>query len=445
MKQKKLSLTTRYVLMVGLLLMAANLLLGVVILRQSKSAMRALIDKNMLDVANAAADMLDGDVLGALTAEDVDGEIFRDIARKLTIFLNKADIHFIYTVKQSSEGVYTFIVDPDPVDPGAFGEDIVVTEAVIRAGQGVAAVDSEPAADRWGNFYSAYSPVFDSAGKVAGIVGIDFDADWYQQEIRENTMYITIFTVVTVLLGGLVVFLITHRVRKRFAELTGELTSLSSSMEELMREVGLPTERSEDQAAEASEDELERLGSKINAMQREMGLYLDHIHRQAYTDALTKVGNSTAYHERVRAIDGDIAAGRAAFSVALFDVNSLKEINDNLGHEYGDMVIVGAADAIAGAFGAQSTYRIGGDEFAVVKDGVEDSEMAAVDRAISEFNAADTGVRLSLSKGASHYRPGVDAAFKDVFARADQAMYKDKKEYYETIGNRRVRRTQEVK
>ena len=60
-------------------------------------------------------------------------------------------------------------------------------------------------------------------------------------------------------LGGLVVFLITHRVRKRFAELTGELTSLSSSMEELMREVGLPTERSEDQAAEASEDELERL------------------------------------------------------------------------------------------------------------------------------------------------------------------------------------------
>ena len=102
MKQKKLSLTTRYVLMVGLLLMAANLLLGVVILRQSKSAMRALIDKNMLDVANAAADMLDGDVLGALTAEDVDGEIFRDIARKLTIFLNKADIHFIYTVKQSN-------------------------------------------------------------------------------------------------------------------------------------------------------------------------------------------------------------------------------------------------------------------------------------------------------------------------------------------------------
>ena len=445
MKQKKLSLSTRYVLMVGLLLMAANLLLGVVILNQSKSTMRAFIEKNMLDVANSAADMLDGDALGALTAEDVGGETFNDIARKLTVFLNKQDIHFIYTVKQSAEGVYTFIVDPDPVDPGEFGEEIVVTEAVIQAGKGVAAVDSAPAADRWGNFYSAYSPVFDSAGKVAGIVGIDFDADWYQKEIRDNTMYITIFTAGSVLLGGLVVFLITHRVRKRFVELTDELTSLSSSMEELMREVGLPTGRNEADDAEASEDELERLGSKISDMQREMGLYLDHIHRQAYTDALTKVGNSTAYHERTRAIDGDIAAGRAAFSVALFDVNSLKEINDNLGHEYGDMVIVGAAEAIAGVFGAQSTYRIGGDEFAVVKEDVEESEMAGVDRAISEFNAAETGVTLSLSKGVSRYRPGMDAAFKDVFARADQAMYRNKKEYYETIGNRRARRAQEVK
>jgi PleD family two-component response regulator len=71
--------------------------------------------------------------------------------------------------------------------------------------------------------------------------------------------------------------------------------------------------------------------------------------------------------------------------------------------------------------------------------------MAGVDRAISEFNAAETGVTLSLSKVVSRYKPGVDATFKDVFARADQAMYRNKKEYYETIGNRRTRRAQEVK
>ena len=130
MKLKKMSFTTRYVIVVGLLLMAANLLLGMVIMRQSKAAMRTLIDKNMLDVANSAAAMLDGDVLGALTENDVGGEVFNEIARKLLVFLNNQDIHFIYTVKPSGEGRFTFIVDPDPVDPGAFGEEIIVTDTI---------------------------------------------------------------------------------------------------------------------------------------------------------------------------------------------------------------------------------------------------------------------------------------------------------------------------
>ena len=442
MKLKKMSFTTRYVIVVGLLLMAANLLLGMVIIGQSKAAMRTLIDKNMLDVANSAAAMLDGDVLGALTENDVGGEVFNEIARKLLVFLNNQDIHFIYTVKPSGEGRFTFIVDPDPVDPGAFGEGIIVTDAVIQAGRGVAAVDSEPAADRWGNFYSAYSPVTDSAGRVAGIVGIDFDAEWYEKQIRKNTIYISVFTVLTVLLGGFVVFLISRRVKKRFGELTVELSNLSASMETLMREVGIASQPDEQsREGDDSEDEIERLGSKISSMQREMGLYLEHIHRQAYTDALTKVGNSTAYHEKIRGLDKAIAAGKADFSVALFDVNSLKEIYDNLGHEYGDMAIIGAADAIASVFGVEATFRIGGDEFAVVRDDIGDSELATVDRAISEFNAAEMGVNLALSKGASHYRPGVDTGFKDVFARADQAMYQDKKNYYETVGNRRARRS----
>jgi diguanylate cyclase (GGDEF)-like protein len=192
-------------------------------------------------------------------------------------------------------------------------------------------------------------------------------------------------------------------------------------------------------------DEIEKLGAKIRTIQSEMRVYLDYLKVQAYTDALTKVGSSTSYHELIHELNARIAKGAADFYALMIDVNSLKEINDNLGHEYGDMVIVGAAEAIAGVFGAQSTYRIGGDEFAVVKEAVTESEMAGVDRAISEFNAAETGVTLSLSKGAGRYRPGVDAAFKNVFARADQAMYKNKKEYYETIGNRRTRRPQEVK
>jgi hypothetical protein len=181
MNARKLGLTARYVLMFGVLLVLANVTLGIVVLNQSKAAMRSLIDKDMLDIANAAAGTLDGDALGALTEEDVDGPVFQEIKRQLLVFQNSVDIQFIYAVKETDDGRYVFTVDPDPVDPGAFGEEIVVTPALVSAAKGVAFVDSDPAADRWGNFYSAYSPVFDSSGNVAGVVGLDFDTEWYEQ------------------------------------------------------------------------------------------------------------------------------------------------------------------------------------------------------------------------------------------------------------------------
>jgi diguanylate cyclase (GGDEF)-like protein len=135
-----------------------------------------------------------------------------------------------------------------------------------------------------------------------------------------------------------------------------------------------------------------------------------------------------------------IAEGRAAFSVAVFDVNSLKEINDRLGHERGDEVICAAARVIAKVFGAEYTYRIGGDEFAAICESISEGDMAAVDAEIAASNAASNTVgALSLSKGVSHYRPNADISFKEVFTRADVAMYQNKKTYYEEQENRRMR------
>ena len=159
MGSRKLSFTTRYVLIVGIMLFVANTVLGMVILDQSKSAMKALINKNMLDVVNSAAGSLDGDTLGALTEDDVNGPVFKEIEDRLLVFQNSVDIEFIYAVKRIDKEHYVFTVDPDPVDPGAFGEEVVTTPALVQAADGTPTVDSQPAADRWGNFYSAYSPV----------------------------------------------------------------------------------------------------------------------------------------------------------------------------------------------------------------------------------------------------------------------------------------------
>lgn len=82
MGHKKLSFTTRFVIAFGVLLVSANIILGIVILRQSETAMKSLINKNMLDIVNTAAGFLDGDALGALTEDDVGGDAFTDALQK---------------------------------------------------------------------------------------------------------------------------------------------------------------------------------------------------------------------------------------------------------------------------------------------------------------------------------------------------------------------------
>ncbi len=451
-KHRHFSLTTRYVVIVGVLLFVANIILGVVSMSQSKNAMRTMIRKSMLDISNTAAGFLDGDVMGAMTEEDVGSPAWQDALDKLSVFQQNADIEFIYAVRQLDEDSYGFLVDADPDDPGAFGEEIVVTYAVVQAGKGIATVDDSPAEDRWGNFYSAYSPVFDSEGHVAAIVGVDFSAEWYEHELFKHSVSIGVISVVSVIIGAAVMALITGKVRTKFKELDCSLLALSKNVDELTAELtstpgyqGTLGTSTEDIRLDAnvSADEIEALGAKIRSMQGELDRYLQYVHAQAFTDSLTRVGNTNAYQEAIRTINEQIQNGSADFCAAIFDIDNLKIVNDRHGHACGDRIIRGAADAIAGAFGREHTFRIGGDEFIAIPLGLTEAETAAllrkIDEATAAFNAASghPEASLSLSSGASAYRPGEDRVFREVFVRADEAMYENKGEHHRQTSVRR--------
>ena len=63
MRRKKMSFTTRYVLAFGLLMLAANIILGAAILFHTQATLKDLINTNMLDVLRTAAELEDGDAL----------------------------------------------------------------------------------------------------------------------------------------------------------------------------------------------------------------------------------------------------------------------------------------------------------------------------------------------------------------------------------------------
>lgn len=230
----KISYSNYTVIMIALaaaFLMTVNGLLGFVLTEQSKAAMKALIHSRMLDISNTAADMLDGDKLKNLKAEDKGTPPYQHVHDTLNYFRENINLSFIYCVQAAGEKEFVFSVDPDPDDPGEFGSPVVYTEALYKASKGTPAVDDEPYSDAWGRFYSAYSPVFDSNGKVAGIVAVDFSATWYDEQIAIQEKTIIICMLVSLLIYVILVVAVTRRLRRRVHDVTYELRSALEAAE----------------------------------------------------------------------------------------------------------------------------------------------------------------------------------------------------------------------
>ena len=139
MKKQRISVTTQALIMISALLLTFSILLGSMLLSRSKSLMKFLINQRMLDIANSSADMLDGDFLRTIREDDIGSPEFRKSYDTLKVFQDNIDLEYIYTVRDEGDGRFTFTVDPAEEDPGEYGEEIVVTPALLIAAQGTAA------------------------------------------------------------------------------------------------------------------------------------------------------------------------------------------------------------------------------------------------------------------------------------------------------------------
>ena len=208
MGRKRLSLRTRSILLVSLFMLATNLALGIVLTKQAHQSTKTQINERMLDVANTAADMLDGDALEGMTEADIGTQKYQTAYDTLSCFLENIGLYAIYYVMDKGDGTFVFGIDPDPVKPAEFGSPCVCTDALYAAGKGTPSVDEVPYEDAWGRFYSAFSPVFTSDGKVAGIVAADFKAQWYEDRVDQAQWTVIIGSSLSVLLSILITVLL---------------------------------------------------------------------------------------------------------------------------------------------------------------------------------------------------------------------------------------------
>ena len=160
---------------------------------------------------------------------------------------------------------------------------------------------------------------------------------------------------------------------------------------------------------------------------------------QAFHDPLTGLPNRTLLLDRLGHAQARAVRTGTSIAVLFVDIDRFKDINDSLGHQAGDRLLVAFANRLSGMLRASDTItrlggtiaRLGGDEFVVVcedlhseRDAVRVADRIAEESAAS-FHLDGTDLRLSLSIGVV-VSEGSDSHPEQLIRDADIAMYRAK-------------------
>jgi diguanylate cyclase len=176
-----------------------------------------------------------------------------------------------------------------------------------------------------------------------------------------------------------------------------------------------------------------QLSDKIAGLQKK----LEEARAEASVDGLTGVANRRSFDFTIRRWVAAHEKSEEPFTVAIFDLDDFKKINDNYGHQFGDQVLISTAAEIGKSIRASDFLaRYGGEEFVVLSSGMKLAEsqkrfsalLKSIERMKLGYQGADgktVSVSITASCGVAEYALGEN--LKDLVGRADSALYEAKR------------------
>ena len=243
------------------------------------------------------------------------------------------------------------------------------------------------------------------------------EGDW--QDLIWNILYVAIGVLVA---SSLFTMYYTKRITKPLEDLTEAAEQVDKGNYNIDLNYG-------------KDDEVGRLMNTFKRLTAHMKENISTLNRRAYVDALTAVRNKWAYASYIEDLQAsmDEDSSQMKFAVGVFDCDDLKAVNDEYGHDKGDVYLRKASHLMCRVFQHSPVFRIGGDEFSVIfqNDAFEEREalLAEFRKAMEEINASTKNPweQVRVSYGISVYDPELDGAVIDVVRRADKNMYENKR------------------
>ena len=238
--------------------------------------------EKLMMIAQTAALMIDTDLLSKvpLSREGVNSEAYQAIVQKLKKIKEvNTPLKYIYIMtKTNQEGIWQFVVDPDPENRGR--KSNIVTSypgdkynalrfpEMLKAFSGTSA-DNKIEFDEWGVTLSGYAPIRDKYGEAVAILGVDMEAkDVYQtqKEVHRRAMFVLLVGVLTSVVLG---FTISSRLAARIEKLAKATRHIAAEDLEYKVEMG-------------GNDEISELAKSFNQMASSLADSRNKLHDYFY-------------------------------------------------------------------------------------------------------------------------------------------------------------------
>lgn len=185
---------------------------------------------------------------------------------------------------------------------------------------------------------------------------------------------------------------------------------------------------------ELSDEEMELINQSleilVDSLQR--GLEYEDLFERASNDPLTGLANRRVFDDRIDCMMDGARRYKHPLTMILMDLDKFKDINDNLGHQVGDEVLVSVANVLSNAVRSTDLLvRIGGDEFVLVLDNTDlESARVLAERLCGGVDGLDVWAnqssKLGISIGLAELQEG--ETLRHWFERTDDILYNAKAE-----------------
>lgn len=298
--------------------------------------------------------------------------------------------------------------------------------------------------NQYGNTYANYYPLWVN-GKKLGLVCADIEVNKVNSTALNNTInLIMIMATLSVIFAGALSYLLQKRYISRLIQLKKDVQAFTDH-----KDTSLAVTITNDIQGT---DEISDLAQQVSTMIIEIGDYMNTLiekndaltdaqekirkaNELAHKDALTGIRNKAAYDTEVQNLEYKMFHDNfIKFGIAMIDLNYLKVINDNYGHEKGNIAIKKICHLVCEHFTHSPVFRYGGDEFVVILENEDYSN--CLDRirdfkktlaTIANDNSLEPWEKVSAAIGWTLFDPETDSSVEMVFKRADELMYKNKK------------------